>query len=179
MGTYYGGSQEDIGYACATDNSGGVYLVGKISSDDGIASSGYQNTYAGSTPCPSNYYGDAFLVKFNDNGVRQWSTYYGGGADDEGRSCAVDNSGNIYLAETSRSSANISWNGRQNSNGGGQDAYMVKFNSLGVRQWATYFWRDRTRERFCVCHRHQWLSVSYWADKIRNINWHLGWWVPE
>ncbi|MCF8258799.1 MAG: SBBP repeat-containing protein, partial [Flavobacteriales bacterium] len=137
--TYFGGSQEDIGYACATDNDGSVYLAGKTSSTDDIASGGHQNTYAGSTPCPSNYCGDAFLAKFSEDGVRQWSTYYGGGSVDEGRSCAIDNSGNIYLAGTAGSIDNISWNGFQNSLDGAADAFIAKFNPSGNRLWATYF----------------------------------------
>jgi hypothetical protein len=50
----------------------------------GIAVAGHQNTYGGGV------YGDAFLVKFNPAGVRQWATYYGGNGDDVWYSCAVD-----------------------------------------------------------------------------------------
>ena len=66
--------EEQVGYwsSCATDASGNVYLAGDTNSTTGIATTGaHQTTYGG------GYY-DAFLVKFNSSGVRQWGTYYGG-----------------------------------------------------------------------------------------------------
>ena len=60
------------GYSCATDASGNIYLSGYTSSTSGIATTGaHQATYGGGD-------WDAFLVKFNSSGVRQWGTYYGG-----------------------------------------------------------------------------------------------------
>ena len=50
---------------------------------------------------------DAFLVKFNSSGVRQWGTYYGGTGNDMAYSCATDASGNIYLSGYTTST---SWN---------------------------------------------------------------------
>jgi hypothetical protein len=130
--TYYGGSSADYGYSCTIDASGNVYMSGSTSSSFNIASSGHQNTYGGGT-------WDAFLAKFNTNGILQWATYYGGSGWDSGFSCHTDVFGNVYLAGYTTSSASISFNGHQNTFGGNSDAFLVKFNSSGVRQWATYY----------------------------------------
>jgi Secretion system C-terminal sorting domain/Beta-propeller repeat len=128
--TYYGGSGTENG-SCAVDAVGNVYLAGGTESNSNIASSGHQNTFGGRS--------DAFLVKFNASGVRQWATYYGGGDDDGGSSCAVDAIGNVYLAGSTKSTTNIASGGHQNIIAGNGDAFLVKFNTSGVRQWATYY----------------------------------------
>ena len=112
-GTYYGGTNDDNGYSCATDASGNIYLSGYTRSTSGIATTGaHQTTYGGRF--------DAFLVKFNSSGVRQWGTYYGGTSDDNGYSCATDASGNIYLSGHTRSTSGIATTGaHQTTYGGG------------------------------------------------------------
>lgn len=130
--TYYGGNDQDLGYTCTVDDNGNVYLAGRTRSTNAIASGGHQNTYGGGTI-------DAYLVKFNSSGVRQWATYYGGNANEIGRDCATDANGNVYLAGITGSTNNIASGGHQNVHGGGVDAFLVKFNSNGVRQWATYY----------------------------------------
>ena len=134
-GTYYGGSRYEYESSCATDASGNVYLAGRTSSTTGIATTGaHQTTFGGSW----SY--DAFLVKFNSSGVRQWGTYYGGTASDLGHSCATDASGNVYLAGNTSSTTGIATTGaHQTRSGGDYDAFLVKFNSSGVRQWGTYY----------------------------------------
>jgi hypothetical protein len=82
---------------------------------------------------------DAFLVKYNSSGVRLWGTYCGGINDEYGYSCSADYLGNVYLAGETRSSSNIASGGHQNTYGGLRDAFLVKFNSTGVRQWGTYY----------------------------------------
>ena len=64
--TYYGGENEEDGYAVATDVSGNVYLSGYTESPSDIASGGFQNTHGGGS--------DAFLVKFDAAGTRLWAT---------------------------------------------------------------------------------------------------------
>src|SRR5690606_12750017 len=101
-------------------------------------SGGHQNTHA--NPGINLNDLDAYLVKFNSAGVRQWATYYGDSDGEYGSSCATDGSGNVYLAGRTQSANNIASGGHQNTYGGGQyDAYLVKFNSAGLRQWATYY----------------------------------------
>ncbi len=129
--TYYGGIGYDFAYSCTVDLQGNIYLAGNTASTNNIASNGHQNVYGGDC--------DAFLVKFNASGVRQWGTYYGDVGYDNGSSCAVDAQGNVYLAGYTESTNNIAFNGHQNVYGGGWDAFLVKFNGNGVRQWSTYY----------------------------------------
>jgi len=131
-GTYYGGSPIDHGESTAVDGSGNVYLAGTTSTfNNSLASGGHQNSYGGGA--------DAFLVKFNSSGVRQWGTYYGGADYEEGQSTTVDGNGNVYLAGTTESTTAIASGGHDNSLGGVSDAFLVKFNASGVRQWGTYY----------------------------------------
>ena len=133
-GTYYGGSGDEFGYSNSTDALGNVYLAGVTSSFSAIASGGHQNTFGGIGG------EDAFLVKFDSNGVRLWGTYYGGSNLDCGNSTTVDAAGNVYLAGYSYSTSGIASGGHQNTSGlGGADAFLVKFNGSGIRQWATYY----------------------------------------
>ncbi|MBK6410189.1 MAG: SBBP repeat-containing protein [Flavobacteriales bacterium] len=131
-GTYYGGTNGENGNACAVDGSGNVYLAGQTNSTGSIAASGHQGSFGGGT-------GDGFLVKFNSSGTQQWGTYYGGAGNDFGHACAADGSGNVYLAGEATSTTAIASGGLQNTKGGGIDAFLVKFNTSGTRQWGTYY----------------------------------------
>ena len=138
-GTYYGGiGSGEIGAASANDATGNVYLVGYTDSNNGtsIATVGsHQSIYSGGI-------NDAYVAKFDSLGVRQWGTYYGGGAREAASCCATDAFGNIYMGGFSLGSApNViaTITGHQNTNGGGWDGFLVKFNSAGVRQWGTFY----------------------------------------
>jgi len=133
-GTYYGGVNDEGGRSCAVDTFGNIYLAGNTNSDATIASGGHQNIYG------ADAFGDAYLVKFNSSGVRMWGTYYGGEGEEWGRYCSIDASGNVYLAGKTNSYNSIVADGHQNTFGGGNsDAFLTKFNSLGVRLWGTYY----------------------------------------
>jgi len=133
-GTYYGGADYDVGHQCSVDKTGNVYLAGETYSLTNIASSGsYQSTYAGND--------DAFLAKFTAAGQRLWGTYIGGTDFDEGESCVVDKSGNIYISGTTRSTSGIATPGAHQTvyGGGNQDCFLEKFNPAGDRLWGTYY----------------------------------------
>lgn len=137
-GTYYGGTGDEVGYSCITDASGDVFMAGYTASNTStlIATTGsHQSTFGG----PSS---DAFLVKFNTNGIRQWATYYGGLLSEYGHSCTTDASGNIYLAGYTNSNNSIAIatpGSHQSVSGGAIDAFLVKFDGNGIRQWGTYY----------------------------------------
>ena len=131
--TYYGGMDDDNGHSVTTDIGGNVYLTGWTKSTDFIASGGFQNTCWGN----GNY--DAFVVKFNSAGNRLWSTYYGDEGNDFGFSVATDASLNVYLTGYTNSPSEMASGGFQNTFSGFNDAFLVKFNALGNRLWATYY----------------------------------------
>lgn len=150
-GTYMGGTDYDGAHTCVTDAFGNVYVAGYSASATTtlIASSGaHSSTFGGG-------YIDAFLAKFNSNGVRQWATYYGGSGDETAYGCCVDPSGNVYMCgSTSAGSGTLmaSSGAHQTSNGGGDDAFLVKFNSNGVRQWGTFYGGNGSEYGYgCAC----------------------------
>ena len=130
-GTYYGGSGVDYGNRCCVDNSGYVYLTGQTTSTSNISFNGFQPGNAGGS--------DAFLVKFDANGGRQWATYFGGTLNENGNTCITDPAGNVFMAGQATSTSGIGYNGFQNTNAGGVDAFLVKYDYAGQRLWSTYY----------------------------------------
>lgn len=141
-GTYYGGSSNEFINACTTDASGNIIVTGQTLSSNSIASIGAHQT----TKSSAN---DAFVAKFNPNGTRQWGTYYGGNFDDFGRGCSVDADDNIYVCGQTGSTNAISTPGsHQELPNATWEAFLVKFNSSGVRQWGTYLGGNGTDDAF-------------------------------
>lgn len=144
-GTYYGGANEDWSAGCAIDTSGNIFVVGITASTTSIVTPGaHQIAYGG-----GNY--DAFLAKFDSNGVRQWGTYYGGTDLDYGYDCKVDSNGMVFISGQTGSSGAIATSGtHQPVYLGYLDAFLVKFNTNGVRQWGTYFGGDQSENAECL-----------------------------
>jgi len=132
-GTYYGGLSDDYLYSVACDGQGNVYAGGRTLSDSAVATAGgHQTTMFGLS--------DAFLLKLNSDGQVQWCTYYGGYSNEFGNAVACDGSNNVYLCGSTSSGNNIATTGtHQAFQFGTYQAFLVKFNSAGVRQWGSYF----------------------------------------
>jgi hypothetical protein len=149
-GTYYGGSNEDVLVNIAISNIGDLFIGGFTSSNSSttIASpSSHQSTYGG-----GSY--DCFLAKFNSSGNRIWATYYGGIGSEMGAYCAVDPSGNSYIAGRttvgSPSLITTPCSYQPNYGGGSTDLFLVKFDPSGTRMWGTYYGGSGT-EDFPAC----------------------------
>jgi hypothetical protein len=144
--TYFGSSDEDVINACAADKNGNLFIVGYTESFSGISSAGsFQANFGG-----GQY--DAFIGKFNSQGARNWSSYYGGTDDDIAYDCMIDPSGNFCFTGTSLSTNGIASSGvgMNQINGGYYTSYLSKFLTNGTRAWGTYF-GDSGDERAFGC----------------------------
>ncbi|MDY6851872.1 MAG: SBBP repeat-containing protein, partial [Thermodesulfobacteriota bacterium] len=128
--TYLGGSTDDRGRDIAVDTSGAAYVVGDTKFDDfPTTPSAYDETGDGDTA----YY-DAFVTKFNPPGTAHvYSTYLSsaGGNNDFAFAVAVDSSGAAYVTGYTNADDFPTINPFQGTPGGGNDAYLTKFNPSG------------------------------------------------
>jgi hypothetical protein len=112
-----GTSGDEAGYGVAADGSGGVYVAGFSSGSlDGHPGAGGD---------------DAFLAKFDSSGTWQWTTLLGTPGNETASEVAVDRGGNVHVTGSTSGSLH------DNPNAGGDDAFLAKFDSTGVRQWTT------------------------------------------
>jgi len=144
--TYLGGSGTDRGFAVAVD-SAALYLVGDTTSADFPIQSADQSAPGGNI--------DVFVAKMSSDGTNLvYSTYLGGTLSEEGLDIAVDGYGNAYVAGASLSSDFPTTTGDAFNIGSTgdncddpshpgtaipcSDAYVVKYDSTGVKQYATF-----------------------------------------
>lgn len=131
--TYLGGSGNDIAYDIGFENVFGDALVtGHTDSTDYPTVNAYQGSFAGGT-------NDAFLTRVYDDGsTLDFSTYLGGSGDDQGRSIAVDASGNSHIGGLTDSADFPTLSAYQSTNGGGYDAFAAKFTDFASPIFMTY-----------------------------------------
>ncbi len=143
--TYFGGNHSDKVYGCATDASGSVYICGDTKSDNlPTDDSSFQKDYSGvkgDDDTAGHDGNDAFLAKFDPDGVFQWATYYGNSyLFQHGHACATDAEGNVVMAGRSSGGSRMATPDafQTTVGGGGGDAFLVKFNTHGERIWGTF-----------------------------------------
>jgi uncharacterized protein (TIGR03437 family) len=132
--TYLGGSATDSGNAIAVDSLGNAYVTGSTASLNFPTVTPLQ--VAGGAPDA-----DAFVSKLNASGTALlYSTYLGGGNDDQGNGIAVDASGNAYVTGWTLSTNFPTTAGAvQTTSGGANDAFVTKLNSTGTAiAYSTY-----------------------------------------
>ena len=95
-------------------------------------------------PTPTTHY-DNYLIKYDPSGQYQWATKIGGALDDFTTTISSDINNNIFIAGFYKSNPLYIYS--QNDlgtaaftlgNEGGNDNYLVKYNSSGIAQWATH-----------------------------------------
>jgi uncharacterized repeat protein (TIGR01451 family) len=155
-GTYLGGADEDRGLGIAANNAGHAWVTGYSRSSNfptvGALFASLGGGACGSVPCA-----DAFVAKLDTlasgAGSLLYSTYYGGSSDDFAFGIAVDATGNMYVAGTTRSTNLVTVNAYDNNCGTDgncngvttcvnntvsirgtlcADAFVVKLNAAGT-----------------------------------------------
>ncbi|MCW7505581.1 SBBP repeat-containing protein [Leptospira paudalimensis] len=108
--------QQTLGISITSDSNGNVYSTGNAYGNlDG-------QTIVGSP--------DLFVVKYNANGIKQWTKLLGvAGAATYAKGITSDSNGNIYI--TGFTYGNL--DGQVKT--GGADTFVVKYDSNGIKQW--------------------------------------------
>ena len=141
--TYFGGSLEDFSNTIAVDNSSrSVFVAGYTNSTD----LPFQD--AGTGTISQQFYGggtlDAFILRFDWNGTRLFSSYYGGSEMDLAYSMGADHNGNLFILGNTTS---IDLSLQDGDSGsffqpaltGGRDAFVLKLENTGKLLWGTYY----------------------------------------
>ena len=141
-GTYYGGTSGTNIKAIKIDSQNNVLATGNTSSETNISTLGsFQPNMKGIV--------DAFLVKFNSNGIRQWGTYFGGENSDYANNLDIETN-NIYIIGNTSSRTNIAFNSNfqtqlnnsVNTSSSLSDGFIARFNENGNLIWSTYVGGD-------------------------------------
>lgn len=95
--------------------------------------------------------GDCLLLKFDQQGLRIWGTYYGGNSMDTAAGLTVDTNNNIYFVGGTSSSSFIATPGTADTSiSGGPDGFLACFTPNGTLSWGTYFGGTNADEFFTV-----------------------------
>ena len=129
--TYLGGDIYDEGQSVALDSQDNIVVTGYSVSNDFPVLNGYNETN------DDNGY-DIFLTKFSSSGTLLWSTLFGGYHHDNGFSLALDSQDGITITGETKSSDFPILNGYDKTSDGGDDAFLVKFDSSCDLLWSTF-----------------------------------------
>lgn len=133
--TYYGGTgYENLATGLTVDGFNNIWMSGASDSPSGI-------TTPGAYQVGNNGAWDLYLVKFNNNGVRQFATHWGGSSSEETWGCVQADAGNNVWIGTSTFSTNMPLlNPLQPVHAGGSSEWaLAHFDNAGNLLEATYW----------------------------------------
>ncbi len=117
--TYLGGAESESGMGIALDPEGRIYATGLTYSADFPVCAPYQATMAGMP--------DAIVCRLTLAGsALDYSTYLGGGGEDNGWAIGLDAAGNACVGGRTYSTDFPVSNAYQSTHSGGEDAFLAK-----------------------------------------------------
>jgi phage repressor protein C with HTH and peptisase S24 domain len=115
----FGTSEFEYASDVSVDSSGGVYVVGNTDGEfPGQTREGDQ---------------DAFIRKYNSDGDEEWTRQFGTSETDFALGVSADSSGSVYVVGI------VYGEFPGQTNVGGEDAYIRKYNSDGDEEWTRQF----------------------------------------
>ena len=155
--THLSGNEDFVN--TAVDNSSNIYIAGTYVKNVALDVYQQDNSTNSVFSLPSGSTTQAFLVKYDETGVAQWGTHLGGNGDTIVYGVAVDTSNNSYIVGTYYSNPFNIYQQDNSTNsvstlpiegGGTNDAFLVKYNSAGMFEWATHLGGDGVNTAFGV-----------------------------
>ncbi len=130
--TYFGKSSGDFAYDIETDVLDNIIVGGTTTSPNlYTTASSFQPNIKANT--------DAFIARFNKNGVFKWCTYYGGNGNEDIHALTTDSDCNIIgVGGSFSTNLNTSASAYQAYNDGGPDIYILKLDSNCTRVFSSY-----------------------------------------
>lgn len=116
--TFNGSSHYEVGISIIQINDGGYLFTGNAYPNE----SEFEDKSLGR--------GDIFVTKLDASGETVWTEYYGGGNFDYARDIIEISDGNLIVAGQTTSN-----NGDFNNSDGGMDAFLMKLNADGSKEW--------------------------------------------
>jgi uncharacterized protein (TIGR03437 family) len=129
---WLGGELDDVIFGMALDGNNNLWVTGAtVSTKFPLSRTGAQRTLGGGV--------DGFVSQFDSTGALLYSSYMGGAADDYSLGIALDSTGNVYLAGSTKSTDfPVTAGVLQGSNAGGLDGWATKLTPSGSIAWSTY-----------------------------------------
>lgn len=125
-----GSPKYDHGLSVAVDAMGGIFVAGVTAGAlDG-------NTSAGSD--------DLFLIKWSDDGSKEWTKQWGTSKWDMGLSVAIDKDGNVYITGVTGGALD------GNTSAGRSDVFLEKIDNSGVSLWTRQWGTDSSDSGYSV-----------------------------
>jgi hypothetical protein len=133
-----GGTGGDRFQSVTTDSSGNIVVTGQYSFSPVTIFAADGTTF---TTLSNSGNGDGFVVKYNPEGTPQWGRRLGGTDFDGGNSVSTDSTGNIIVAGFYASNPLTIFAADGSTfttltNSGGNDGFVVKYDSAGTPLWA-------------------------------------------
>jgi uncharacterized delta-60 repeat protein len=125
-----GTSTVDDGHAVTTDSSDNIYITGRTWG--GLDGSNKPKACKHVTVPAGKVCSDIFLAKYDSDGEKQWIKQIISSSKEIANGVAVDSVGNIYLT-------GFTSGGLEGVNSGGNDIFLVKYSSDGIKQWIEQF----------------------------------------
>jgi hypothetical protein len=149
--TVVGGSMDDSFNGVKKDYLGNYYVIGYSTSTNYPI----QNLPGGFNQSSLFQQQDLVILKFNNLMAMVWSTYYGGNGVEYCYDLAVDHNNDlIVIGNTNSNPFPVqAFPGGYNQltyTLGNTDIFILKFNALGVRVWATYYGGNQDDEPLSV-----------------------------